>query len=78
MDWIDPRLLAHQEKRFTRPDGDRFIRPDWRRFIRHDSERFFLPGCCPEESKQPYPKSYAQRGAGRRRNRAQRRTNSLR
>jgi hypothetical protein len=31
---VDPVYLAHQLKRWMRPDAHRFVRPDWRRFVR--------------------------------------------
>ena len=31
---IDAAYLAHQRKRWMRPDAYRFIRADWRRFVR--------------------------------------------
>jgi hypothetical protein len=35
---IHPAYLAHQRRRFTRPDAYRFIRPDWRRYVLPGSE----------------------------------------
>lgn len=42
---IDAAYLAHQRKRWMRPNAHLFIRPDWRRFVRpgdRDSHPFAL------------------------------------
>lgn len=31
---VDPVYLAHQLRRWMRPDAHNFVRPDWRRFVR--------------------------------------------
>ena len=36
---IDAAYLAHQRKRWMRPNAHLFIRPDWRRFVRRGDQK---------------------------------------
>jgi hypothetical protein len=39
---LHPAVIAHERKRWMRPDAYRFVRPDWRRFVKPGSELWTL------------------------------------